>query len=230
MSGYDGEGTGVDFSGSGSEVADAEAPGQAAPGAGLSFNGRGLGLSVATGSGYNLAGPSLGIGVRAEGADLAPGLGDRSSVSASLAGLSVDRAGQSVEALNRSDQQTRATVQLLSQIPIIGPMIARAYQGGSAVASYTGASTAAPGASPSVSVFDGGNMEADRAALGSPVLDYRGSPMVLLDRPGFAPGPGRALYVAQAARAQSPTYAGTPAPSNAGALVLAGLAAFALGS
>lgn len=234
MSGYEGEGTGVDFGGTSSEVADSSI---GFTGPGLSLGSRSNGFAASAGSGLNLGGAVAPNGFNAAGTDLAPGLGDRGSVAAALAGLSVEASGRAVDGANRAAEQTRSTVALLSQIPVIGPMIARAYATGTAAASLSGSrSSSAPNSSaplglgsPAPSLGDlsaPGMGPADRAAMGSPVLDYQGQPVRLIDRPGFAPAPGRALQVSQAAKAQRATTTTNPASSAAG-LAVAGLAAFA---
>lgn len=70
----------------------------------------------------------------------------------------------------------------------------------------------------------------ERAIWGAPVLDDAGRPIRMIDRPGFAPAPGRALEVANAARAQRANATTSPpsSTSSAAGLAVAGLAAFAL--
>ena len=96
-------------------------------GPGLSLGGRGVGLAAAGGSGYGLGSGFGSNGLQAGASGLAPGLGDQGGTAAALAGLAVDKSGRSVDALNLAEQNTRATVQLLSQVPIIGPILARGY-------------------------------------------------------------------------------------------------------
>lgn len=196
MSGYDGEGTGVDFSGSGSEVADSAAPAQAAPQAADPFS---LDV-VGRASDLGLVGKeSNTINWGQLGQNALTAIGGLFSLSAGgpMGVVGAGRAGLS-----------------LSSAP-------SAFSRGGMI------EFSAPGAAPGAE-FAG--MEADRAAIGSPVLDYLGQPMRLVDRPGFQPGPGRALAVATAARAPGATTPAAAGQSPLGGLILAGVAAFALGS
>lgn len=228
MSGYDGEGTGVDFGGSGSEVADSAAPGQSAPNASLSLAeqlgeyGRGR-AAAEVAAGYGLGGSDYGLNPGQVNVVAAPSIAEYFTAGLQFLGGLFGVASPSPMGKVGGAQALSASGAKL------GGLLSDPYAGRHHDLGFAG-NLGERASSGAASVFEGGGEIADRAAIGSPVLDYLGQPMRLVDRPGFQPGPGRALAVATAARAPGATTPAAAGQSPLGALILAGAAAFALGS
>lgn len=237
MSGYDGEGTGVEF-GDGGNGGGAEFAGP-----GLSLGARGVGLAATVGTGYSLGGGLGTGGVQARGSDLAAGLGDRGAVSVSIASMAVDRSGDAVSRSNIADQQTRNTVALLQQIPVIGPAIGRmyaAYNAASGLSAARGISTTAPGRSTAALGSDGlsGAELMERGPTGgvasSPIVGYTGA---YLAPPGSVPAARWGIERPSVRNAGMVQGASAPAAAGggstqqpAGVLLAAGLVAALLGA
>ena len=218
-------------------------------GQGLSIGGGGYGLSASFGSGLSLSGPApSGLSI---GADTRAGFAGDLGASLAVAGLeskdAVAQSGAKVEAAIKADQQTRAIVNGIKQLPVIGPLFAmfdNLFTIGKSLGAAFGTSSPQPnlaGSAPpslfggNASIgrslsdgFSGGEVNEAGRIDSSPVLGFNG---VTANRPGVTTKPaipGRSYSLALAGPAGQPArYGASPAagPDNSAGLVLAGLAA-----